>query len=90
MTDGANYKRSFYGTCSYIPCLFGLYASSLAIRELGLNKKIMYTKSRRPLLKQGRAAARGQVLPEEEGKDLKREGLHAAAHRSLPPLLPPL
>jgi hypothetical protein len=23
MTDGANYKRSFYGTCSYIPCLFG-------------------------------------------------------------------
>lgn len=87
MTDGANYKRSFYGTCSYIPCLFGLFASSLVIREIGLNKKVMYTKSRRPLLKQGRAAAKGQVLPEEETKDLKREGLHAAAHRSHPRLL---
>lgn len=31
MTDGANYKRSFYGTISYIPAIFGLYAASEVI-----------------------------------------------------------
>lgn len=34
MTDGANYKRSFYGTISYIPALFGLYAASEVIGYL--------------------------------------------------------
>jgi tRNA A37 threonylcarbamoyladenosine dehydratase len=34
MTDGANYKRSFYGTNSYMPCLFGLYAAETVIRYL--------------------------------------------------------
>lgn len=34
MTDGTNYKRSFYGTISYIPALFGLYAASEVIRHL--------------------------------------------------------
>ena len=28
LTDGTNYKRSFYGTISYIPALFGLYAAA--------------------------------------------------------------
>jgi tRNA threonylcarbamoyladenosine dehydratase len=32
LTDGANYKRSFYGTISYMPALFGLYIASEAIR----------------------------------------------------------
>jgi hypothetical protein len=27
MTDGSNYKKSFYGTNSYMPGLFGLYAA---------------------------------------------------------------
>ena len=31
MTDGSNYKRSFYGTISHIPALFGLYAASEVI-----------------------------------------------------------
>lgn len=31
MTVGANYKRSFYGTISYIPAIFGLYAASEVI-----------------------------------------------------------
>ncbi|WP_293871448.1 tRNA threonylcarbamoyladenosine dehydratase [Flavobacterium sp.] len=34
MTDGTNYKRSFYGTNSYMPALFGLYAAETVIRYL--------------------------------------------------------
>lgn len=34
MTDGANYKKSFYGTNSYMPGLFGLYAAETVIRYL--------------------------------------------------------
>ena len=31
LTDGKNYKRSFYGTISYMPAIFGLYAAHEAI-----------------------------------------------------------
>lgn len=34
LTDGSNYKRSFYGTISYIPALFGLYAAAEVINYL--------------------------------------------------------
>ncbi|MCW2120791.1 tRNA threonylcarbamoyladenosine dehydratase [Flavobacterium sp. 7A] len=34
MTDGSNFKRSFYGTNSYMPGLFGLYAAETVIRHL--------------------------------------------------------
>ncbi|UKB83775.1 tRNA threonylcarbamoyladenosine dehydratase [Chryseobacterium sp. MEBOG06] len=34
MTDGANYKRSFYGTVSFIPAIFGLYAAAEVINYL--------------------------------------------------------
>ncbi len=34
MTDGKNYKRSFYGTVSYMPALFGLHAAAEVIRYL--------------------------------------------------------
>lgn len=34
MTDGSNYKKSFYGTISYIPALFGLYAAYEVINYL--------------------------------------------------------
>ncbi|RZJ35393.1 MAG: tRNA threonylcarbamoyladenosine dehydratase [Flavobacterium sp.] len=37
-TDGKNYKKSFYGTNSYIPGLFGLYCAETIIRYL-LNKE---------------------------------------------------
>lgn len=33
-TDGKNYKKSFYGTNSYMPGLFGLYCAETAIRHL--------------------------------------------------------
>lgn len=39
MTDGTNYKRSFYGTISYIPALFGLYAASEVINYLTKDSK---------------------------------------------------
>jgi tRNA A37 threonylcarbamoyladenosine dehydratase len=32
-TDGTNFKRSFYGTISYIPALFGLNMASWVIRD---------------------------------------------------------
>jgi len=34
LTDGSNFKKSFYGTISYIPAIFGLYAASEVIRYL--------------------------------------------------------
>lgn len=34
VTDGSNYKRSFYGTISYIPALFGLNMASWVIRDI--------------------------------------------------------
>ena len=35
LTDGKNYKRSFYGTISYMPALFGLTMASEVIRRIG-------------------------------------------------------
>lgn len=37
MTDGANYKRSFYGTISFLPAIFGLYAAAEVINHLVKN-----------------------------------------------------
>ena len=34
MTDGSNYKKSFYGTISNMPAIFGLYAAAEVIRFL--------------------------------------------------------
>lgn len=34
MTDGSRYKRSFYGTISYMPALFGLMGAAEVIRYL--------------------------------------------------------
>ncbi len=34
MTDGSRFKKSFYGTISYIPALFGLTVASVIVREL--------------------------------------------------------
>ena len=34
LTDGSNYKKSFYGTISYMPALFGLNAAAEVLRYL--------------------------------------------------------
>jgi tRNA A37 threonylcarbamoyladenosine dehydratase len=34
MTDGSNYKKSAYGTMSYMPATFGAVAASVVIRDL--------------------------------------------------------
>ncbi|MEN9907476.1 MAG: hypothetical protein RLZZ540_617 [Bacteroidota bacterium] len=34
MTDGSNFKKSFYGTNSYMPGLFGLHAAETVIRYI--------------------------------------------------------
>ncbi len=39
MTDGSNFKRSFYGTMSYMPALFGLMGAADVIRYLSESKK---------------------------------------------------
>lgn len=36
-TDGKNYKKSFYGTNSWMPALFGLYAAETAVKHI-INK----------------------------------------------------
>lgn len=37
LSDGGRFKKSFYGTCSYIPALFGLHMASVVVREVGIN-----------------------------------------------------
>ena len=37
MTDGTLFKRSFYGTISFMPALFGLHMASEVIRRLSTN-----------------------------------------------------
>jgi len=34
MTDGSNYKKSFFGTNSWMPALFGLHAAENVVRYL--------------------------------------------------------
>ena len=34
MTDGFNFKKSAYGTMSYLPATFGATAASVVIRDL--------------------------------------------------------
>jgi hypothetical protein len=34
LTDGKNYKKSAYGTISYLPATFGAAVASVAIRDL--------------------------------------------------------
>ncbi|MDB4297660.1 tRNA threonylcarbamoyladenosine dehydratase [Flavobacteriaceae bacterium] len=34
LTDGSNFKKSAYGTMSYLPAVFGLTVASVAIRDL--------------------------------------------------------
>jgi tRNA threonylcarbamoyladenosine dehydratase len=34
MTDGTNFKKSFYGTNSWMPALFGLHAAETVVRDL--------------------------------------------------------
>ena len=38
MTNGLNYKRSFYGTVSYMPGLFGLYGAAEVIKYLSRDR----------------------------------------------------
>lgn len=38
LTDGTGYKRSFYGTVSFMPALFGLYAAAEVINYLSKKK----------------------------------------------------
>jgi tRNA A37 threonylcarbamoyladenosine dehydratase len=40
MTNGTNFKKSFYGTISYIPALFGLHAAATVINYLGSAEKV--------------------------------------------------
>ncbi len=39
LTDGTNYKKSFYGTISYMPALFGCAVASVAIRYIAKGGK---------------------------------------------------
>lgn len=39
MTNGVNFKKSFYGTISYMPALFGLHAAAEVIDYLGFRKE---------------------------------------------------
>lgn len=34
MTDGTRFKKSFYGTISYLPALFGIHMASVVVRDM--------------------------------------------------------
>jgi tRNA A37 threonylcarbamoyladenosine dehydratase len=34
LTDGNRFKKSFYGTISYIPALFGLHMASVVVQDV--------------------------------------------------------
>jgi tRNA A37 threonylcarbamoyladenosine dehydratase len=34
LSDGSRFKKSFYGTSSYIPALFGIHMASVVVREV--------------------------------------------------------
>lgn len=34
LTDGTNFKKSYYGTISYMPALFGIHCASATIRQI--------------------------------------------------------
>ncbi|HTF80859.1 MAG TPA: tRNA threonylcarbamoyladenosine dehydratase [Cytophagales bacterium] len=42
MVEGNKHKRSYYGTVSYMPSLFGAYAASVVIRDLVGEKYSLY------------------------------------------------
>lgn len=41
MTNGLNYKRSFYGTVSYMPGLFGLHGAAEVIKYLSSDRQVI-------------------------------------------------
>lgn len=41
-TDGTNFKKSAYGTISYLPAVFGFTCASVVIREITEWKEIKY------------------------------------------------
>lgn len=34
LSEGSRFKKSFYGTCSYIPALFGLHMASVVLKDI--------------------------------------------------------
>ena len=40
LSDGSRFKKSFYGTSSYIPALFGLHMASVVVQEIAAGKGI--------------------------------------------------
>ena len=50
LTDGSNFKKSAYGTISYLPAAFGGVAASVVIRDL-INAPIALTKKPKSILK---------------------------------------
>lgn len=67
MTDGSNYKRSAYGTISYLPAAFGGVCASVAIRDL-LHIPIELEKrpaAMKPRAKTFRAPEKRELLPED-------------------------
>lgn len=50
LTDGSNFKKSAYGTISYLPAAFGGVCASVVIRDL-LNEPIAKEKRPKALIK---------------------------------------
>jgi hypothetical protein len=70
LTDGNNFKRSAYGTISYLPATFGSVCASVVIRELVGNSIPELDESARRLKKIAREQKTKQI--KEQRKKQKR------------------
>jgi tRNA A37 threonylcarbamoyladenosine dehydratase len=50
LTEDNRFKRSFYGTISYIPALFGLYMASVVVQEVAAGKILNKIAHRNPFV----------------------------------------
>ena len=84
LTD-QRYKKSFYGTISYIPAIFGLYISSHVIRELlGTPVEVLLAPpTEGPLIKQSKQPKQ-QRQRGEAGSDLQPQGAPKKSPRLRP------
>lgn len=71
------YKKSFYGTCSYLPAAFGLHAAAYVVTELLGGPSLLADTSTMPVAYMG--DVRGRARQRKAAKDRRRAEAAVAA-----------
>lgn len=76
MTDGSNFKKSAYGTSSYLPAAFGGVAASVVIRDLlGISIELFKDEMKQPKKKQKTVKAPKTMPPKTVEKVVEKPKL---------------